>query len=124
MKAFFIMLLLGVVLCVVVAVLSFFDFVGIIALILPNKKIAGYDEYISFKRSNDFKTHRNKWMKILSLCSCVVYVVLYAALSMLLENIEESFLIALFISFIVTGIFKGKESKQRKDVEKKFNANK
>lgn len=121
MNYFWIFLIYGIALSVVLAFVSFLDLLSVLMKAIPNNKIEGYEEYKRLKDSVEYKKHRRKWLKKIALVSAIAYAVTYIVITVLTTNIAIGFCVSLFLGLLCAGRLKGKETQERKSIENEIN---
>lgn len=115
--AFVALLCIGMLLCVLVAYLSFVDYIGVCVKIFPSIQPKDYAEYNTLIKSTAYKKHKRKWRGRFSL-SALIYTLIYVLLSVVMHNTVYGFLLGLWGAAISIGVMEYFANKEKKNIQK------
>lgn len=115
--AFIALLCIGMLLCVLVAYLSFVDYIGVFVKIFPSMQPKDYAEYNTLVKSTAYKKHKQKWRRIFSL-STLIYALIYVLLSIVMHNTVYGFLLGLWGAAVSIGVMEYFANKEKKNIQK------
>lgn len=123
-EEFFILMILGAMLYLMFAWVSFADFVGILLKIFPLTPPTDYKAALYIRNDARFKQHKSKWTKYY-IALTLVYIVSFISIAIFTQSSGLSFILSLIFSLLVFGITSNFEKKQRNNIEtqvkKEFN---